>query len=508
MNIADTLHILERKTLPHVAQHSDYEDLTQASGLTPIEVMRALQWLSNKGLITLKEDKEERITLDTNGEKYREEGLPEMRTLKLLIGGSKTTSELTAAGIAQDEINIIIGSLKKKAAITIEKQDKTLTLTLTEQGKKLLEKPSLEETFLKNKFPLSVTSLEPQERLAFDNLKKRKHILKTETKKTITATLTEQGKELIKAGISTDAGIDSITPTMLKDGSWKGKKFRPYDVAINVPAINKGRIHFVNEAFSYVKQIWMEMGFKEMAGSHIQTSFWDLDALFVPQDHPAREMQDTYYLKDPASGKIIDKAIFEKVKAAHEHGGETGSKGWQTTYDEDLAHKNLLRTHTTVLSAHTISKLKEADLPAKFFTIGKVYRNETLDWKHLFEFHQVEGIVVDPNANLKHLKGYLKAFYQKMGFPDVRMRPGHFPYTEPSIEVDVWHPEKEEWVEMGGAGIFRPEVTKSLIGKEIPVLAWGLGLERIISPYYTITDIRELYQNDLKQLRRMKNFIK
>ncbi len=200
--------------------------------------------------------------------------------------------------------------------------------------------------------------------------------------------------------------------------------------------------------------------------------------------------------------------MWERVKAVHENGGDTGSVGWQAPFDAKVSLLNLLRTHTTVLSAQTINKLKKENLPAKFFSINKVYRNEALDWKHLFEFHQVEGIVVDPNATLKDLKGYLVEFYKKMGFEKVRMRPAHFPYTEPSIEPEVWHPEKKEWIEVGGAGIFRPEVTKTLIGIEVPVLAWGLGLERIISPHYGITDIRELYHNDLKQLRRMKNFIK
>ena len=506
--LTDTLHTLERKVLPALTNHHEAGELAQATKLQEVEAIRALQWLSNKGLVTLEEKKEELIILEANGALYAKEGLPEKRALTLLLPGPKTTQELTQEGIKQEEINIIIGSLKKKAAIEIEKEGKTLRLSITEQGKKALEKESLEEQFLKKDFPLRLDELEPQEKLAFENLKKRKEIVRTETRKTLTATLTTKGAALVEQGISQDAGIDRLTPGLLKTGKWKQQKFRPYDVSINVPRINRGRQHFVNEAISYVKRIWLEMGFEQMQGTQAQTSFWDLDALFVPQDHPAREMQDTYYLKEPAEGKIEDKEAYERVKAAHEHGGDTGSKGWQEAFDKELSKKNLLRTHTTVLSARTIRKLREADLPAKFFTVGKVYRNEALDWKHLFEFHQVEGIVVDPKADLRHLKGYLQAFYAKMGFPEVRMRPGHFPYTEPSIEVDVWHPEKKEWVEMGGAGIFRPEVTKTLMGKEIPVLAWGLGLERIISPYYGITDIRELYHNDLKQLRQMKNYIR
>ena len=179
----------------------------------------------------------------------------------------------------------------------------------------------------------------------------------------------------------------------------------------------------------------------------------------------------------------------------------TGSTGWQQPWSEEKAKELLLRTHNTVLSAQAIARLNESDLPAKFFTVGKVFRNETMDWKHLFEFTQVEGIVVDPKANLRHLKGYVREFFLKMGFKDVRLRPSHFPYTEPSLEVDVLHPLRNEWVELGGAGIFRPEVVQPLLGRAVPVLAWGLGMERIITDYYKITDLRDIYRNDVQQLR-------
>ena len=170
--------------------------------------------------------------------------------------------------------------------------------------------------------------------------------------------------------------------------------------------------------------------------------------------------------------------------------------------------QNVLRTHTTVLSARELSKLKKEDLPAKFFSVGKCFRNESLDWSHLFELVQVEGIVVDENVNFSNLLAYLKEFFGKMGFEQIRVRPAYFPYTEPSVEVDVFHPIKKKWIELGGAGIFRPEVVKPLMGFDCPVLAWGLGLERTVSDYYNISDIREIYKNDLKQTRNMKAWLK
>ena len=167
-----------------------------------------------------------------------------------------------------------------------------------------------------------------------------------------------------------------------------------------------------------------------------------------------------------------------------------------------------MRTHTTCLSAKTLAKIDKQQLPQKFFAIGKNFRNETLDWSHGFEFNQTEGIVADRNVNFRHLLGYLKQFFEKMGFEKIRIRPSYFPYTEPSVEIEVWHPEKKVWLELGGAGIFRPEVTIPLFGEYIPVLAWGPGFDRTLMDYYEIKDLRELYKNNIAQLRKMKFWVK
>jgi len=212
-------------------------------------------------------------------------------------------------------------------------------------------------------------------------------------------------------------------------------------------------------------------------------------------------MQDTFFIEKET--ELPDKKIVKKVKQAHEKGVDK-SKGWRYDWNEQEAKKLVLRTHTTCLSAQTLAKLNEKELPQKFFAIGKCFRNETVDWSHGFEFNQTEGIVVDKNANFKHLLGYLKQFFRKMGFEKIRFTPAYFPYTEPSVEISAWHQEKKVWLELGGAGIFRPEVTESLFGKPIPVLAWGPGFDRILIDYYKIKDLRELYKNDINQLRKMK----
>jgi phenylalanyl-tRNA synthetase alpha chain len=217
-------------------------------------------------------------------------------------------------------------------------------------------------------------------------------------------------------------------------------------------------------------------------------------------------MQDTFFLKDVKAKLPENKELVAKVKQAHES-GVGGSKGWQYAWSEEAAKKVILRTHTTSLSARTLSTLKKEDLPAKFFAIGKVFRNETVDWGHGFEFNQTEGIVIDPKANLRHLIGYLKEFAKKMGYSKVKILPSYFPYTEPSLEGYVWNEDKKQWMEVLAAGIFRPEVTIPLLGTPYPVLAWGPGFDRIMMAAYQIQDLRELYANDLKILRNRKVWI-
>ncbi|HIJ11740.1 TPA: phenylalanine--tRNA ligase subunit alpha [Candidatus Woesearchaeota archaeon] len=502
MNMHDLiakLHPLEREVIPHLALQTLHE-ITKSAGMKDIEVIRAFQWLENKNVLSIITEKVTLISLDKNGKLYKEHGLPEKIFLSVLSNEFKGLNVITKKSkLSREEVNACIGLLKRQNAIETQKGE-FLEVKITKEGTTLLEQTSPEESFLQQDFPINENDVDKS---VLKTLSKRKDIIKLEERKNISITLTELGEQLIKEDLGGPV-VNRLTSRMLKDGSWKDATFRAYDVEINVPSINRGKTHFVNQAVEYIKRIWLDMGFHEMTGNYVHSAFWDLDVLFVPQDHPAREMQDTYYLH----GKAKLPSFWQDIKAVHETGGDTGSTGWGGSYSKDEASKVMLRTHTTVLSAETIRKLKKEDLPAKFFAVNKVFRNEALDWKHLFEFYQVEGIVVDPNANLKHLKGYLTQFYRKMGYSKVRMRPAHFPYTEPSLEVDVYHPVKKQWIELGGAGIFRPEVVKPLLGFDCPVLAWGQGMGRIISEYWKINDIRDLYRNDVKQMREMKQYMR
>ncbi len=264
-----------------------------------------------------------------------------------------------------------------------------------------------------------------------------------------------------------------------------------FDVSVPSADANLGKSHPITRLTKRMKTIMSELGFQEMDGSIIESSFWNFDALFQPQNHPARELADTFYLEGK-SPLPADKTLVARVKKAHED-------GWKYGWDPLEASKRVLRTHTTCLSARTLSS-NDCKKPRKFFAIGRVFRNEATDYKHLAEFHQVEGIIAWEGATFTDLLGILKEFYGKLGFKDIRFRPSFFPYTEPSLEIEVYYEPRKQWLELGGGGIFRPEVSGPL-GCDCPVLAWGLSLERPLMLMLELDDIRTFYRNDVEFLK-------
>ncbi len=498
--LIESLSPNERKILPFI-EEKNVEEICKKSNLDKVSVLRALEYLQNKKILKITTERKKIIEIGLNGALYLKKGLPERRLLHILsekriilLRDAQKMSKLS-----DNEFKASIGALKKKALLELKNGKLILNADKSEVSKKMLE-----ELFLES-LPLEYDSLSPEQLHAFNFLKNRKGIVQIKEDKSIKIEATELGKKLINSKFDKDL-IEQITPGILKkEANWRKKKFRRYDVTSPVPKISGGKRHFVNQAMDYARRVWMDMGFKEMTGDFIQSSFWVFDALFTPQDHPVREMQDTFFIK--GKGELPEKRIVNAVKQSHEK-GVGGSAGWKYSWNPEEARKLVLRTHTTVLSAQTLSKLKEKDLPQKFFSIGKNFRNETVDWSHGFEFYQSEGIVVDENANFRHLLGYLKQFFKKMGYEKIRFRPGFFSYTEPSVEVDVFHPLKKVWLELGGAGMFRPEMTIPLFGKHVPVLAWGMGPDRVITDYYNIKDLRELYKNDITKLRNMKFWVK
>lgn len=493
--VIESLSPLERKIIPYIGEK--IEEIIEKSGLDRVSVLRALEFLNSKKIISLKVEKRKIIDLGTNGVYYKKKGLPERNLLELVESKIFSMDEAQKESkLSVNEFKAALGALKKRALIELKNGKIHFSGNKEEVGKK-----TLEERFL-DQLPVNFDDLTSEQKFAYDKLKDRKEIVDLRDEQEINFEISDLGKKLMKEDLSkADDFLEELTSDMIKSNSWKGKKFRHYDVTSQVPRISGGKRHFVAQATDYGRKVWSEMGFEEMSGNLLQSSFWNFDALFTAQDHPVREMQDTFFLDNDV--ELSDKKLVNEIKKAHE-GGVDGSKGWQSDWDEDVSKKLVMRTHTTCLSVQTLSKMDVKDLPRKFFALGKCFRNETVDWSHGFEFNQTEGIVVDRDANFRHLLGYLKQFFKKMGLEKVRFRPAYFPYTEPSVEIDVFHPEKKVWLELGGAGIFRPEVVIPLLGEWVPVLAWGPGFDRVLMDYYGIKDLRELYKNDLFKLRKMK----
>ncbi len=485
------LSLQDKKVLSALEDTSDIQQLSEKTGLADVAIMRSALNLQDKGLAEIRERTHTLVELTEEGE-YLLEKLPERKILDML----EDTLDVSEVPLDRSEVNIALGWLKRKGLATMRKEGKTLILEITDTGKEYQTKKLPEEEALRN-----IVQGRPVPEDIIKTLKSRKAV--TVKEKVIREiVITEKGKTTIHEGIQFVEEISQVTPEVIREKTWETVGFKPYDITVNVKDIIYGKRHFVNQAIEYVRKIWLEMGFKEMKGSIVSSAFWNFDALFQPQGHPARDMQDTFFVSGLA--ELPDESLVERVKAMHEHGGDTESTGWGYHWDTEEARKLVLRTHTTVLSAKTLAALEKSDLPAKFFSVGKCFRNEKVDWSHLAEFYQTDGIVVGKDVNLRHLLGYLSRFLRKMGIKDFRFRPAYFPYTEPSVEAEVYNPYTKEWVELIGSGIFRPEVVEPLLGEDIPVLAWGPGFGRIIMDYYSIKDIRDLYKNDLNQLRELK----
>jgi len=482
-------------TLKKLHGKASPEEICKNGGVEQeVEVASASAWLQSKKLVTIDNHIRTVYSLGKEGRRFVDKGLPEKRALRLLSEkkGIITLKELSGI-LTPEEIPIAIGWLKTNHWATIRKEKETI-LEITDTGRKALTEVTEAEKILKLLYE------HPEQTIEKDIIKplaSRKNVIKEKELITSTITLTEQGKKILEKGLSLQDEITQVTSTVIKNNEWKQKIIRPYDIHAFAPARYGGKPHPLVHLINEIRQIFVEMGFQEIQGDYVESCFWNMDVLFIPQDHPAREMQDTFYCKVPPKIPIIEKQLLEEVARVHENGGTTGSTGWGYTFSKAEGERALLRTHTTV---NTIRYLyNHPEPPCKVFSLERVFRKEAIDTTHLPEFYQIEGIIHEEGANFRQLIGILKEFYKRMGFEKIRFRPGYFPYTEPSMEVEVFWNGK--WMELGGSGIFRPEVTEP-VGVKNPVLAWGLGLERLAMLRYDLTDIRSLYISDLEWLQK------
>ncbi len=483
-------------------------DLSAHLGVDQAQVSAAAVYLTKENLVTLSEQVMEEISLDALGTLYAEKGLPERRIALALrnAGGTATISEVP--GVAPEGVEIdaseVGKSLKVLAAQGIAAKAGS-QLTLTEAGSGWLDANGGAEDLLKEVdrrgsiLASEIDQLGGQHVSYYESLRSRKKVFRVKERKTRTLSITPSGLLAVEEGIETAREVTQLDSHLIASGEWKNVILKGYDIKLGAAPEFGGKTHPLQKIVDETRQVFIEMGFQERRSPYVESAFWNFEALFQPQDHPAREMQDTFFLDRPQTAELPKKSEWVKaVKDCHEHGGDTGSLGWGYDWSTEKARQAILRTHNTATSIRAIAENPKA--PQKNFTVSRVFRRETVDYKHLPEFFQVDGIIMDENATLTMLLGTLGEFYRRMGFNKVKFRPSYFPYTEPSVEVFVYFEKKKDWFELGGSGIFRPEVTRPF-GCEVPVLAWGLGLERVAMLRYGYTDIRHLYWATASRLR-------
>ena len=459
-----------------------------------VEAMSAASWLESKGLAAISE-RSDRFYVLADGSAVSV-GLPERVAITVIgdNGGSMPMADMEAA-MPEGMGRIAVGWLKRKGLADIRAEDGVKMMILTQAGRDMLGSRMPDEELLARMAEAPVPESEADPKVIKD-LKGRQGMIAEKVVTERSIVLTGLGREVASSGIELRPQVTDITDRMIQSGEWREADFRPYDIQTFAPTVYPAKKHMLSRLGAQVRRLFTDMGFTEMKSEYVQPAFWNLDVLYTPQDHPARDLQDTFYLEHPSSIHIDDERLVSMVKAIHEDGGDTGSTGWGGTWSREKAEMALLRTHSTVSSIRYIAE--HPDAPRKAFSISRIFRKESIDSTHLPEFTQIEGIVIDEDADFDMLISMIREFYARMGFDQIRIRPAYFPYTEPSLELEVFFNGK--WMELGGAGIFRPEVVAPF-GVDAPVLAWGFGFERLAMLKWGITDIRDLYISDIDHLR-------
>ena len=494
------LHIYEKKLLKELEANPEAtpEEIAKNAGMDIKAVMSAAGSLASKDIIEVEKEVQKTYSLTEDGLEYAEKGLPERRILDVLADKKQIHMKDLAdeTGVDKKETNIAIGWLRRKNWAEIDKG----MVNITEFGKDFVSQLDVDEETL-NYLKTNADGVKLFTDDLMNGVKKlasRKNILNIKKETSHSFKILPKGEAILKEGFTIQEQATQLTHQQLKDGEWKSLEYRPYDINAEAPIAFAGKKHPLRVIIDEIRDIFLDMGFVEDKGEYVESAFWNFDSLFQPQDHAAREMQDTFYLKNPLTCDLPDDDLVKLTAETHETGADTGSIGWKYDWSEDIARQSVLRTHTTGIST---KHLFEHEPPIKMFSVGRVFRRETFDYKHLPEFHQVEGLVCGEGISYQNLLGVLKEFYKKLGF-EVRFRPAYFPYTYLSTETEIYLEEKESWIELGGAGMFRPEVLKPL-GIDQPALAFGLGIERLAMIRYDVEDIRMLYKSDIKWLREV-----
>ncbi len=502
----ETLHPLEISVLGAIRPSAPLteEELERGTLLGRSQLQTAIGWLLTKRLVAeVAEERRIEVSLTDAGEAAARGGTLEMRILADLDAGRSVSIEQLRTEFEPSDVSSAVGALKESRAIKVGEGGKLIFGEPTgrvpfERSEALLKRVAGAKVLLLSEI------LEEDHAIVLERSRKRgkaKGLFRVDERVVRSYRLTEEGGEVARAITTRQGGeeVGQLTPALLKEGGWREKKFRRYNIALNPRRILAGRKHPYREFLDFVKGRFLEMGFVEMRGPLVESEFWNMDVLFMPQSHPSRDIHDVYYVKGSLAAEEPSEEMVRKVAAVHESGGEgTRSRGWGYRFDRTRTRRLILRSQGTAVSARTLAA--NPAVPGKYFSIARCFRYDAVDATHAADFFQVEGIVLGEEIDFRMLLGLLQLFAREIArAKEIRFVPAYFPFTEPSVELHVRHPDLG-WMELGGAGLFRPEVTIPL-GVGVPVIAWGLGLDRMAMVALGISDIRDLFSSDLDFIR-------
>ncbi|GGN26536.1 phenylalanine--tRNA ligase subunit alpha [Halarchaeum nitratireducens] len=461
--------------------------LASATGQKPETVTGAAFDLEERGLVAVTEDTVADVELTDEGERYRADGLPEVRLYAAALDAGADEAPVSmgavlgAADLEGPEVDIALSNYARKGYGEIASGD--LSADPTADPESDAEAAALDR----------IADGDPIDDDVRETLERRDLVVVNE--RTVrSVALTDDGVDALMAGVEATEAVGQLTPEMLASGEWADVEFADYNVEADAETPSSGKTHVLRATAERVKDVLVGMGFEEMEGPHADSEFWINDALFMPQDHPARTHWDQFALSEPSEVDDLPADLLERVESAHREGVGRDGDGYHSPWTEEMARGVDLRGHTTSLSMRYLSGEAVGDLepPQRYFSVEKVYRNDTLDATHLLEFFQIEGWVMAEDLSVRDLMGTFTEFYSQFGIEDVRFKPHYNPYTEPSFELFGTHPRTGEVIEIGNSGLFRPEVLEPL-GVDCDVMAWGLALERLLMLTHGFEDIRDVH---------------
>ncbi|KAK6159663.1 hypothetical protein DH2020_003044 [Rehmannia glutinosa] len=499
---------------------SDSGKFAEEKGISHDEIVNVIKSLNGFRLVDAQDIKRERWMLTQEGDMYAKDGSPEVQ-LFLAV---------PPEGITREKLQEKVEPSIYKIGCTQAIKNKWIEMGKLEVSRKVL----LSENFaieLKSDllyFPVECFTEDVQH--VDDRV--RDLLIQIQNGYSV-----KKGPEYIskRKKVATD-----LTRENLQRDDWKEIEFKEYNFLAKGQPTECGCLHPLLKAFgngkvmqptthlltvashlTYLPFHGILRKFEEMpTNNFVESSFWNFDALFQPQQHPARDSHDTFFLKEPSTTRSLPEDYVERVKRVHESGGY-GSRGYGYEWKREEANKNLLRTHTTAVSSRMLYALAQFSMygmsreecscdlgpfaPKRYYSIDRVFRNEAVDRTHLAEFHHIEGLICDCGLTLGHLIGVLHDFFSRLGMSKLKFKPAFNPYTEPSMEIFSYHEGLQKWVEIGNSGMFRPEMLLPMgLPEDVQVIAWGVSLERPTMILYGIDNIRDLFGHkvDLSLIKR------